>query len=121
MPRYVRVRAEILHKPSSFSLNTVKNVFINLGYRVLREGENSLLFERGSKLATYIGLTSWDLVYRTVELNMHSEEDKIILDITFAFSWLVNIASLRKAVMPELRKIEQSLKFDKMVFIKSSQ
>lgn len=119
MPRYVRVRAEISRKPSPFSVDTVKKVFTNLGYRILKEEENSLLLERGSKLATYIGLTRWDLIHRIVQLNIYPGEDKIILDITFAFSWLTNIASLRRAVMPELKKIEQNLKFDKMVFVRS--
>lgn len=119
MPRYVRVRAEISRKPSPFSLDAVKRVFTDLGYKILKEEENSLLLERGSKLATYIGLTRWDLVYRMLQLNICLGEDKIILDMTFAFSWLTNIASLRRAIMPELKKIERNLKFDKMVFVRS--
>ena len=109
MPRSFKVCFEV-EKPYQSLYNDVKKAFIGMGYKVVEEKENYLVFEKGSKIATYIGLTGWNLVYRKVQVEINRvKKRKLLVFLTYNFSWLTNIAILIKAAYGELMDISQAL------------
>ncbi|RIE06789.1 hypothetical protein [Candidatus Cryosericum terrychapinii] len=88
------------------ALDVVDGVFEGLRYRRLANtAHQRMTFERGSKIATYMGLVNTDLIYRRVEVEMVRDEGRVIL--SYLFSWFTNVAVLLTASMPELKFLQQ--------------
>lgn len=89
------------------ALHTVNNAFEELGYRpITNDPQPRIGFSKGSKLATYMGLVNWDLIFRKVEVEIVNDEAKVLLH--YRFSWLTNIGMLVNSSEPELRSLQHS-------------
>lgn len=90
-------------------LNITKEVFLNLGYKALFDDldDEKMIFEKGSKFATYLGLVNWDIVYRRVEVKIERNDGKIVM--SYFFSWLTNIGFLIRAAMSEIAYLKKEL------------
>jgi len=113
MPRSFEVLFE-LEKDSQVRLQTVystlKETFTSLGYRIKEETSNRIIAEKGSRLATYLGSASWNLVYRRVHAEIvKAKRGKIIVRLIYDLSWLTNIAVLVWAAREELDSIARRL------------
>jgi hypothetical protein len=78
--------------------------FASLGYRTVMLNEEGFIFEKGSKIFTYVGLVNWNYLYRKVKVSILKENKKVILK--YSFSWLTNVGVLIKAAMPEIRTLQ---------------
>ena len=84
----------------------VNNVFEELGYKpIAADLSQRVAYAKGNKLATYMGLVNWNLIYREVEVEMLYDKAKVLLH--YHFSWLTNIAVLVHASRPELRVLQR--------------
>jgi len=118
MPRSFKV-CFVVEKPYQSLYNDIKKALVKMGYRVVEEGEDCLVFEKGSKIATYIGLTGWNLVYRKVQVEISRvKKRKLLVFLTYNFSWLTNIAILIKAAYGELMDLSQMLGAKSMKVVK---
>ena len=94
-------------------LDKVDKGFQELGYAPIpTEVPNEKCFEKGHKIATYLGLINWNLIYRKVVVGLTDDEKKIL--IHYHFSWLTNIGVLIKASAPELQSLEKKLGLKKI-------
>jgi hypothetical protein len=89
------------------AVSTINTAFQELGYERAAAGnlKQGMEFTKGRKLATYLGLVNWDLVFRKVRVEMINGEAKVLLH--YCFSWLTNIGVLTNAAMPELRSLQR--------------
>lgn len=109
MPRSFKVCLE-LERPYRFLYNDIKSAFINMGYRIVEEESDRLVFEKGSKIATYIGLINWNLVYRKVLVEIYRVRRKrTLVYLTYNFSWLTSIPILIRAARNELIDLSEQL------------
>ena len=103
MPRIVQVEFKVRRKLSDDELI---NFFSGeLKYKYLGKSGDALIFEKGSKLLTYLGLTNWNILYRKVFVKNYTDK----INITYNFSWLSNVISLGWAASGELNKIKDRL------------
>ncbi|MGC8757923.1 MAG: hypothetical protein ACP5QX_05690 [Caldisericaceae bacterium] len=102
-----------LHKPVSNDISGIaKETFVSLGYKLLAQNDEKLVFEKGSKIFTYVGLVNWSLLYRKVDVEISSGKGEVVL--TYCFSWLTNIGVLIKSAMPEIKVIQGKLAADSL-------
>ncbi|MEM3509574.1 MAG: hypothetical protein QW076_03290 [Candidatus Anstonellales archaeon] len=85
----------------------IKSIFEHLNYRLVAEGNDEFIFEKGNKLFTYVGLTNWEYVFRRVVVDVNRERNE--LRLIYNFSWLTNIGVLLRAAMPEIIFLKKSL------------
>ena len=100
----VSFHSNLLEGKDAFGV--VNKAFEALGYTRAIENQDVEVFSKGSRLATYMGLVNWDLIYRKVEAEIFCDEAKVVL--RYRFSWLTNIGILANASEPELRSLQHS-------------
>ncbi|KHO61417.1 hypothetical protein THYS13_18250 [Thermoanaerobacter sp. YS13] len=93
-------------------LKGVRRVFSEkLGYRFLNDTEKGCWWEKGSKMATFIGLVNWKFLYRRVFVEQIAQ-DKV--KFTYYFSWLTNVGVLMSAAREELGYLQRVFQAEKM-------
>lgn len=89
----------------SEGLKLIKEVFSEkLGYRLLTCTERGCWWEKGNKIATFIGLVNWNILYRRVFAEQIAP-DKV--RFTYKFSWLTNVGVLVSAARKELEYMQK--------------
>jgi len=103
MPRTFQVEFKLKRNLTD---KEIINFFVNqFNYKFLRKSENALVFENGNKLLTYLGLTNWKILYRTIYVKQI--DNKLV--ITYNFSWLSNVMSLGWSASGEIQEIRNKL------------
>lgn len=93
---------------SKGGLSRLEKAFQELGYSPIpNEDPNKRFFEKGKKIATYLGLINWNLIYRKVLVELIDNEAKVL--IHYYFSWFTNIGVLVSASGPELKALQSKL------------
>jgi|GEM_PF-4068978 len=103
----VAFNSDVFKEKDAFDV--VNSAFEELKYkRVLSAAQytdsaaqQKVVFEKGNKFATYMGLINVNLVYRRVEFEIVN--DKGEASFSYYFSWLTNVGILLSRFMPELR------------------
>jgi hypothetical protein len=107
----VAFKSDMFKKKDAFDI--INNVFKELKYTKIQyaaqqtnppAAQQKIIFEKGNKFATYMGLVNGDLVYRRVEFEI--VDDKGEAHFSYYFSWLTNIGILLSRFMPELRLLK---------------
>jgi len=83
----------------------------DLKYRFVKNEHNGSWWEKGNKIATFIGLVNWNLLYRKVFVE---EVDRNKVRFIYHFSWLTNVGVLISAARGELGYLQQVFKVEKM-------
>jgi formate/nitrite transporter FocA (FNT family) len=83
----------------------IEKNFTSLGYKLVALNEEELVFEKGSKIFTYVGLVNWNYLFRRVSVTT-SGNAKGKIFFTYSFSWLTNIGVLIKHAMPEIKILQ---------------
>lgn len=89
-------------------LSRIDNAFQELGYLPLPSDDpDKLFYEKGKKIATYLGSINLDWIYHKVVVELTNDDTKVL--IHYYFSWLTNIGGLLKASGPELRTLQNKI------------
>ncbi len=93
---------------SQETIGKIDKFYTESGYlRVDPQKPGEILYTKGKKWATYLGLVNWDLIFRTVKVELLPNENKVRL--TYLFSWLTNIGVLLRSSGPELTSLKSCL------------
>lgn len=89
-------------------LGKVDEAFRELGYSPIPSDEsNKFHYEKGKKIATYLGSINLDWIYHKVVVELTNDETKVL--IHYYFSWLTNIGGLLRASAPELKNLQNKI------------
>jgi hypothetical protein len=89
-------------------LSKIDKAYQELGYTPMPSDEpDKLCYEKGKKIATYLGSINLDWIYRRVVVELTNDDTKVL--IHYYFSWLTNIGRLLSTSAPELKALQNKI------------